>query len=126
MVESRIDEDACIIPCARLDANRLVNKSVLREVFVGNGDGCKGYRQGYLNQQMWFLLTVLAQQRDQRPICAPDNVFDRGSTNLCNRLPLLNVIENNSCRRTENEAGGASIEDLVRDHRRFDALHDGV
>ena len=41
VVESRIDEDACVIPCSRFDSNGFMNQTALRKVFIGDGNGYK-------------------------------------------------------------------------------------
>lgn len=38
MIQSRVNEDARIVPGARLDADGFVNLSTLGEVLGGNGD----------------------------------------------------------------------------------------
>ena len=38
VVQGRVDEDTRVVPCARLDADGLMNQAVLREVLVRNGD----------------------------------------------------------------------------------------
>lgn len=38
VVQRGINEDACIVPCTRFDADSFVNKTMRREVAVGNGD----------------------------------------------------------------------------------------
>lgn len=40
MIERRVDEDTAVVPCSRLDANRLVNEAALAERLVGEHDGC--------------------------------------------------------------------------------------
>ena len=41
VVESGIDEDTGVVPSARLDTDGLMNESMLREVLVRDGDGCR-------------------------------------------------------------------------------------
>jgi hypothetical protein len=38
VVEGRVDEYTCIVPGARLDADRLVDETMLREILVGDRD----------------------------------------------------------------------------------------
>ena len=38
MVESRIDEDARVIPGPRLDANGFMDQAAFSKVFIGNGN----------------------------------------------------------------------------------------
>jgi hypothetical protein len=40
VVERGVDENACVIPSPRLDPYRLMDKAVLREIFVGDSNCC--------------------------------------------------------------------------------------
>lgn len=79
-------------------------------------------------ESKWHIcaLTMLAQQGDQGAIVAPNNVFHRWRSDLCNGFLLLNVVEDDGGRRTEDEAGGSTVEDLVGLYGRLDRFHDGV
>ena len=69
---------------------------------------------------------MLAEERDERTVGTPDDVLDRRSGNLSQRLLLLDVVEDDRGGRAQEKACGAAIEDLVRLHRRFDHLHNRV
>lgn len=40
MIQRRVDEHAAVVPCTRLDPNRLVNETALRHGLVGDRDSC--------------------------------------------------------------------------------------
>jgi hypothetical protein len=40
VVERGVDKNACVIPSPRLDPYRLMDKAVLREIFVGDSNCC--------------------------------------------------------------------------------------
>lgn len=68
--------------------------------------------------------TVLAQQSYKISVGTPDDVFYGRAVYFRNGLLLLNVIKDNRGSRAEDEACGASVEDLVGLDWRLDALHD--
>ena len=122
MVESRVDEHAGVVPRARLDANGLVDKSVLSEVLVRDRDGYRGDKLR-VHRLCCMQLTVLAEQRNKRSVCAPNDVLHRRRGDLRERLLLLDIVEHDRRGRREDEARCTAIEDLVRLHGRLDALH---
>lgn len=58
--------------------------------------------------------TMFADQRDQRPIHAPNDVFHRRAVYLHDTLLLLNIIGYGGRCRTENQTCSTTVEDLVR------------
>ena len=122
MVESRVDEHAGVVPRARLDANGLVDKSVLSEVLVRDRDGYRGdkLRVIYAN---FTGLTVLAEQCNERPIRTPDNILHWRRCDFCKRFLLLDIVEHDRRGRRKDQARCTAVEDLVRLHGRLDALH---
>ena len=71
-------------------------------------------------------LTMLAQQGDQGAIVAPNNVFHRWRSDLCNGFLLLNVVEDDGSWRTEDKAGSSTVEDFVGLYGGLDRFHDRV
>jgi hypothetical protein len=69
---------------------------------------------------------MFAHQGDKRTIIAPDYVFHWRAGKLCNRLLLLNIVQYNGRRRAQDEAGCATIEDLICLDWWFDSLDYGV
>ena len=65
---------------------------------------------------------MLAEQSYERAISAPNNILDRRCSDLRKSLLLLDIVEYDGCRRAENQAGSATVEDLVRLDRGLDAL----
>ena len=69
---------------------------------------------------------MLAQQRHQGAVGAPNDILDGRSGDLRNGLLLLDVVENDRRCGAENQAGSTAVEDLVRLDGWFDALDDRV
>ena len=69
---------------------------------------------------------MLAQKCNQRPVSAPDYVFNRWRRNFGECLLLLNVIEDNRRGGAQDETSSATVEDFVCRHGRLDGLNDGV
>ena len=63
---------------------------------------------------------MLAHESDEGPIRAPDDVFDRWAIDLGDNFLLLDVVQNDRAERAEDEACRATVENLVRGHRRLD------
>lgn len=72
------------------------------------------------------VLTVFAQQCHHRPISAPGDVFHGRAGNLTDRLLLLDIVKNNGRGGTKNEAGSASVEDLIGLNWGLDAFYGRV
>ena len=126
VIEGGVDEDAGIVPSTRLDANRLVDEGMLREVLVRDRNG---FRQGQFLHHPDIVeekITVLAEKRNERAVRAPDDVLHRRGSDLGKSLLLLDVIQNDGRRRAEDQACSAAIEDLVRLDGGLDALDDRV
>ena len=69
---------------------------------------------------------MFAHQGYHGTVTTPNDIFHWWAVNLCNRLLLLNIIENNRGRRAEEKAGCAAIEDFVRLYRRLNGLDDSI
>ena len=69
---------------------------------------------------------MLAEESDQGTICTPNDVLDRRRGDLCQRLLLLYVVQDNRGCRAEDETSSATVEDFVCHHGRLDGLNDGV
>lgn len=95
VVESRINEDARVIPCSRFDSDGFVDQTTLRKVFIGNGNGYHDRGYGNTTKNKNSTLTVLAHQGYKLPVRAPCDIFDRWTVQLSNSLLLLDVVESN-------------------------------
>lgn len=70
--------------------------------------------------------TVLAEESDHAAILRPDDILDRRRRQLGQDLLLLDIEENDRCRRRKQQAGCTAVEDIGRRRRAFDRLGDGV
>lgn len=66
---------------------------------------------------------MFAHKGYQRAIPAPDDILDRWAVQLRDAFLLLDIVEDNGSGGAENNAGCASIKDLVCLHGGLDALH---
>lgn len=69
---------------------------------------------------------MFAHKSHKRPISAPDNIFDGWTINLCDCFLLLDIIEDDGRRGTEDDTCSATIKDLVCLNGRLNALYHGV
>lgn len=102
VIQSRVNEDARIVPSAGFDTDRLVNKRMLREILVSDGDG---FGFGWVSREKrkeLSALTVFTQQSNKRTIGAPHNILNGWCRDLRDRLLLLNVVQNDGSCRTED------------------------
>jgi len=69
---------------------------------------------------------MLAQQGHRASVRIPNGILHRWGVYLCQRLLLLDIVQNNRSRRAEQKRGGSSIEYIVRLDRRFHHFSDTV
>lgn len=125
MVECGIDEDTGVVPSAGLDTDGLMNESMLREILVRDGNGCRSSGPRNVDGRQPER-TVFAKESDERAISAPDNVLHRGRGDLRERLLLLDVVQDDGGSRAKDKARGSAVEYLVGLNGGLNALHDGV
>lgn len=58
-------------------------------------------------------LTVFAKKRDTVAVYGPNSILDRWCSDFGQYLLLLNVKENNGCRRGKQKTSGSTIKDVV-------------
>ena len=74
MVESRIEEHSGIIPSTRLNSDCLMDETMLREIPIRNGDGCR-YNYQYSAVEGMTKRTMFTHQSYEAAVGIPHDIL---------------------------------------------------